>query len=63
MKRIKTDTRHRLSVQTASALLIAASDASAVEEFSQYACIHEFHERRKRQRDEELDALDALDAV
>ena len=51
IKRIKTDTRNRLSVQTTSALLIAASDASALEEFSPYACIREFHERRKRQRD------------
>ena len=62
MKRIKTDTRNRLSVETTSKLLIAAIDASAVEDFAPYACIREFQERKKRQREADLDALDALDA-
>ena len=59
LKRIKTDSRNRLSVKSSAALLIAATDAVRVSDFNPEACVREWHKRKKRQRD----ALEALDAL
>ena len=62
LKRVKTDSRNRMSVQSSAALLIAATDAVSVSDFKPHACVREWHARKKRQRETELQALDTFDA-
>ena len=63
MKRVKTDSRNRLSVPATSALSITATDADSVENFSPSACVVEWQERKKRKREAELQAWDALEVA
>jgi len=61
LKRVKSDMRNRLSVEATSAVMIVATDAPCVEDYSPVECVSEWFARKKRKHTAELSMIDALE--